>query len=86
MPVLEAWQNNTVAIGGRGTVLEEVIGDPKYLFDVLSPSSMAEKLELLLVDEKAWKMELERVKLRREQFTWGEVAKRLSVVISRYLK
>jgi glycosyltransferase involved in cell wall biosynthesis len=78
MPAIEAWQNGTVAVGGKGTVLEEVLGDFDLLFDPKSAASIAHKIEQFLTDDKKWTDEKTRITYKRKLFNWSEVARKFS--------
>lgn len=75
MPVMESWLANTLAIGGFGTVLEEVIGMSDLLFDPYSPKDMAECMRKLLTDEQMWVDLLNSSVARLETYNWDAVAR-----------
>jgi glycosyltransferase involved in cell wall biosynthesis len=83
MPVMESWLANTVAIGGRGTVLEEVIGISNLLFDPYSPHDMSDKMMQLLEDEEVWSESLKLSLVRLGKYNWNQVANNFLVSLRR---
>jgi glycosyltransferase involved in cell wall biosynthesis len=74
MPVMESWLANTVAVGGHGTVLEEVIGISNLLFDPYSSQDICNKMKLLLEDEEIWNHSLTLSRERLRKYNWNQVA------------
>ena len=74
LPILEAWSNGLVAIGGVNTVAEELIADDSLLFNPTDALSMAECMNRLLNSEVEWNKGLEGSVHRSETFTWRGTA------------
>ena len=74
LPILEAWSNGLVAIGGVNTVAEELIADDSLLFNPIDALSMAECMNRLLNSEVEWNKGLEGSVHRSETFTWRGTA------------
>jgi glycosyltransferase involved in cell wall biosynthesis len=77
MPVIEGWYAGTVAIGSRGTVLEEVIAIDELLFDPFSPEDMSNVMNRVLTDKTLWKRSLTKSRARLSIYSWDVVAKNL---------
>jgi len=77
MPVMEGWLAGAVVLGGKETVLEEVLHHEELLFDPYSPKDMASAVHRFLVDDKLWSYMLKLSIKRLEIFNWGNVADRL---------
>jgi glycosyltransferase involved in cell wall biosynthesis len=75
MPVIEGWSAGTVAIGSKGTVLEEVISNQELLFDPYSPEDMAAVMNRLLTNDELWLRMLKKSLSRLKIFNWDVVAK-----------
>jgi glycosyltransferase involved in cell wall biosynthesis len=75
LPILEAWHYDCVAIGGKGTVAQEIIGDPKLLFDVMDPVDLSRRIESLLNSKALWEDSLMFSQQRKKLFTWENTVK-----------
>jgi glycosyltransferase involved in cell wall biosynthesis len=77
MPAIEAWANETVAIGGVETVLQETISDKSLLFNPNEVSSIASVISRVLSNDDLWKKSLIDSKKKLSNYTWTAVAQRL---------
>jgi glycosyltransferase involved in cell wall biosynthesis len=82
MPAIEGWSAGTVAVGSRGTVLEEVIGSEELLFDPYSPEDMSNVMNRLLTNDALWVRMLKISVKRLEIYNWDLVAQSLLKVIN----
>ena len=83
MPVIEGWHYGAVSLGGRGTVLEEVIHSQEALFDPSDINDMSRLMNDFLVNDNKWAMERNRALQRMIHFNWEEVAEKISLVFER---
>jgi glycosyltransferase involved in cell wall biosynthesis len=82
MPVMEGWSSGSVSIGGKGTVLEEVIFHDELLFNPHSFEDMAAVIHRLLIDDKLWS-EMQKKSLERlEIYNWNNVAESLMKAVT----
>ena len=84
LPILEAWHYGCVAIGGKDTVAEEIIGDQKLLFDVMDPIDLSTRMELLLNSKALWDDSLMHSQERKKLFTWEKTAKLVANELERF--
>jgi glycosyltransferase involved in cell wall biosynthesis len=84
LPILEAWHYGCVAIGGKDTVAEEIIGDQKLLFDVMDPIDLSTRIELLLNSKALWDDSLMHSQERKKLFTWEKTAKLVANELERF--
>lgn len=84
LPILEAWHYNCVAIGGKNTVAQEIIRDPKLLFDVKDPKDLSIRIELLLNSKALWEDSLMFSHERKKLFTWDNTAKLVADELERF--
>jgi glycosyltransferase involved in cell wall biosynthesis len=84
LPILEAWHYNCVAIGGKDTVAQEIIGDPKLLFDVMDPIDLSTRIELLLNSKALWEDSLMLSQERKKLFTWENTANVVADELDRF--
>jgi len=83
MPVMEGWSTGAVSLGGKGTVLEEVIFHEELLFNPHSSEDMAAVIHRLLVDDNLWN-EMQKNSLERlEIYNWKNVADSLMKAVTR---
>jgi O-antigen biosynthesis alpha-1,2-mannosyltransferase len=75
LPILEAWSNGTVAIGSRGTVAEELIGDSSLLFDPEDPVDIARVMVEYLTHNELWNGAHSNIEAALKRFTWQNTAK-----------
>ena len=80
MPVIEGWHYGAVSLGGRGTVLEEVIYSQEALFDPSDFNDMSRLMNDFLVNDDKWAIERSRALQRIVHFDWEEVAEKLTLV------
>lgn len=69
-PLDEAIALGTPVICSNVTALPEQIGDEKFLFDPYDVEKMAEKIYLMLTDEKLRKENIENSQIQAEKFGW----------------
>jgi glycosyltransferase involved in cell wall biosynthesis len=81
MPVIESWTAGTVALGSRGTVLEEVIFEERLLFDPYSPENMAEIMTRLLTNDELYEELLAKSIQRLTIYNWAKVAENLHAIL-----
>ena len=84
LPVLEAWSLGTPAVASSTTSLGEIVGDPRFTFDPLDPSSQAALLGHLLGDDHAWREAHEFGQARLSEFTWTRTADRAWAAIDEF--
>jgi glycosyltransferase involved in cell wall biosynthesis len=75
LPILEAWSYGTVAIGSRGTVAEELIGDSSLLFDPEDPGDIARVMVEYITHKELWTEAHSNIKAALKRFTWQKTAK-----------
>jgi glycosyltransferase involved in cell wall biosynthesis len=85
LPILEAWLYNCVALGGKDTVSEEIIGDAIALCRVTDPVEMSLKIELLLNNEDLWLAAQKSSLKRLELYSWSNSARIVSEELERIL-
>ncbi len=74
LPILEAMSSSVPVLASKTSSIPEVAGDCVLYFSPNSPSEIAEKLEMILRDEKL-SMELtKKGKERAESFSWTKCA------------
>jgi glycosyltransferase involved in cell wall biosynthesis len=76
MPVMESWNFGTLALGGKDTVLEEVIGIKDLLFDPLSTREMSSLMIKFLENRDLWEANLAKSINRQDIFNWSNVVKK----------
>ena len=84
LPILEAWHFDCVAIGGKDTVAQEIIGDPNLLFDVMDPIDLSTRIELLLNSNALWEDSLMLSRERKKLFTWENSVKLVADELERF--
>ena len=84
LPILEAWHFDCVAIGGKDTVAQEIIGDPNLLFDVMDPIDLSARIELLLNSNPLWEDSLMLSRERKKLFTWENSVKLVADELERF--
>lgn len=78
MPVMESWNFGTLAIGGKGTALEEVIGHDQLLFDPYSSLEIEDKMLLYLTNDEDWQVALKKSLERLKMYNWSSVVANFS--------
>lgn len=81
MPVIESWTAGTIALGSRGTVLEEVIFEEGLLFDPYSPENMAEIMTRIITNDELYEELLAKSIQRLTIYNWNKVAENLHAVV-----
>lgn len=76
MPILEGWRMGAVGVGGKKTVLEEVIDSSICLFDPSDTSDISRVMFKFLTDADLWLIEQDKAKKRLVIFSWPEVVSR----------
>lgn len=76
LPILEAWSQGLVAIGGRNTVAEELMRNEELLFDPYDTDSLSKCIENLLTSDLIWQKALNDALFQSCNFTWKRVAVR----------
>ena len=84
LPILEAWHFDCVAIGGKDTVAQEIIGDPNLLFDVMDPIDLSTRIDLLLNSNALWEDSLMLSRERKKLFTWENSVKLVADELERF--
>lgn len=75
LPVLEAMSCGAPTIGSNVTSIPEVIGMEEALFDPSSITSMAQKIEEVMVDEDFWRFLKKHALTQSKKFSWDKTAK-----------
>lgn len=83
LPVLEAMQCGTPAVGSNVSSIPEVIGWDEALFDPASTADMARLLEKALSDDAFYSRLREHAVAQAKRFTWDGVARRTIAAIER---
>lgn len=81
LPLLEAWNFGTVAIGSVGTVAQEILQDPRLMFNPTNSNSITVTLKRYLSDDKAWTVQQQHLINRRENFSWDKTVASAKVAI-----
>lgn len=83
LPILEAMQAGVPVACSTGGALKEVVGEAGLTFSPTNVDEMAEKLNLLLTDEKLRKNLIRKGKALAKLFEWEKAARRtLEVLVS----
>ena len=70
LPLLEAWNFGTVAVGSSGTVAEETLQNPDLMFNPLDTHSITKCMEQYLSSDEAWILAQHHLLESREDFSW----------------
>jgi glycosyltransferase involved in cell wall biosynthesis len=81
LPILEAWSYGLIAIGSVGTVAEEIIQDPRLLFDPFNPEEIKNRMQQYLSSNPDWDASLEHTINKKSVFTWPETARKALTAI-----
>lgn len=77
VPVLEAMQSDVPVITSAGTSMQEIAGEAALYADPQEPTSIAEQLNRIYIDESLRKRMIEAGRVVARRFSWDDTAQRL---------
>ena len=83
---LEAMACGTPVVSSNTTSLPEVLGDAAVYFDPKNPEEMAEKIRLVLTDEKLYNGLIEKGFLQLEKYNWAKMGNETMEIYREALK
>jgi glycosyltransferase involved in cell wall biosynthesis len=86
LPVLEAMQYGCPVLVSNVSSLPEVGGDACLYFDPENADEIAQKIDLVISDEKQRKEMIEKGKIQVKKFSWEKTAKQTLQVLEELAK
>ncbi|MFN5070753.1 MAG: glycosyltransferase, partial [Cyclobacteriaceae bacterium] len=84
LPPLEALACGVPVVASNRTSIPEICGDAAVYFDPERPDDIAEKINLILADQKLYEQKKAEALRQAKKFNWGESATRLLSFLNKH--